>query len=220
MQFNKTKLFPLSVLFLSVLSVNTFSAPISNPETVVFKPLKNAKGIIISQPKQPSKQKRRVKRSTLLQDSTPLNDWFNLSPKQDGIEGSNVNRVYNSLNLNNSSPPVIVAVIDSGIDINHKDLQGKIWQNSDEIPDNGIDDDNNGYIDDIHGWNFIGGPDGSQVTTDTKAVTREYARYKKLVASGTTLSETQLKYFQEVEERYNQEITEYDFNYWLETEKK
>src|SRR5690606_6249844 len=51
---------------------------------------------------------------------------------------------------------VIVAVIDTGIDINHEDLQGLIWTNPKEIPNNGIDDDNNGYIDDIHGWNFLG----------------------------------------------------------------
>ena len=55
---------------------------------------------------------------------------------------------------------VIVAIIDSGIDIEHKDLEGKIWTNTDEIPGNGIDDDNNGYIDDVHGWNFLGNASG------------------------------------------------------------
>lgn len=59
-----------------------------------------------------------------------------------------------------TSKTVVVAVIDSGIDVEHKDLQGKIWVNEDEVPNNGIDDDNNGYIDDIHGWNFLGGSDG------------------------------------------------------------
>ena len=50
--------------------------------------------------------------------------------------------------------------IDSGIDWKHEDLKDIMWVNQDEIPDNGKDDDNNGYIDDIHGWNFIGGEDG------------------------------------------------------------
>ena len=50
--------------------------------------------------------------------------------------------------------PVIVAIIDTGVDINHEDLKNKIWINEDEIPDNGIDDDNNGFIDDVNGWNF------------------------------------------------------------------
>ena len=55
---------------------------------------------------------------------------------------------------------VVVAIIDSGMDIEHVDLQGKIWVNEDEIPANGIDDDNNGYIDDVHGWNFLGNAEG------------------------------------------------------------
>ena len=50
---------------------------------------------------------------------------------------------------------VIVAVIDSGIDIYHKDLQGKIWTNIKEIPNNNIDDDNNGFVDDVYGYNFL-----------------------------------------------------------------
>ena len=70
--------------------------------------------------------------------------------------------------------PVIVAVIDSGVDIDHEDLEGVIWTNTDEIPGNGKDDDNNGYIDDIHGWNFLG---------DAVAENMEYTRiYKKLKA--------------------------------------
>ena len=55
---------------------------------------------------------------------------------------------------------VIVAVIDSGIDIEHENLQGKIWTNKKEIPGNGIDDDENGYVDDVHGWNYLGNADG------------------------------------------------------------
>ncbi|KXB78599.1 peptidase, S8/S53 family [Prevotella sp. DNF00663] len=51
-------------------------------------------------------------------------------------------------------PSVVVAVVDGGIDIHHEDLQGSIWINKNEIPGNGIDDDNNGYIDDVYGYNF------------------------------------------------------------------
>lgn len=75
------------------------------------------------------------------------------------------------------SNTVVVAVIDSGMDIEHEDLVDNIWVNTGEIPDNGIDDDRNGYIDDVNGWNFIGGKDGN-VDADTYEVTRLYGKYK------------------------------------------
>jgi cell wall-associated protease len=75
------------------------------------------------------------------------------------------------------SKTVVVAVVDSGIDVDHEDLKEVIWVNTDEIPGNGIDDDKNGYIDDVHGWNFIGGKNGD-VNDDTNEVTREYKRLK------------------------------------------
>ena len=58
--------------------------------------------------------------------------------------------------LATGSPEVIVAVIDTGIDYNHPDLAANMWSNPGEIPDNHIDDDNNGYVDDVHGFNFVG----------------------------------------------------------------
>ncbi|MDR9418799.1 S8 family peptidase [Gracilimonas sp.] len=91
--------------------------------------------------------------------------------------GTGVEKAYLEL-LADQSPEekVIVAIIDSGTDIEHEDLQGKIWVNDDEIPGNRQDDDNNGYTDDINGWNFIGGPDGSHVNKDTYEVTRLYRK--------------------------------------------
>jgi subtilisin family serine protease len=58
------------------------------------------------------------------------------------------------------NPDVIVAIIDMGFDVTHSDLQNNIWQNPGEIPNNGIDDDRNGYIDDIIGWDFVNQPSG------------------------------------------------------------
>ena len=69
---------------------------------------------------------------------------------------------------------VQVAVIDSGLDIDHEDLAAKLWTNADEIPGNDVDDDGNGYVDDVHGWNFIGGPGGKNVDQDTYELTRIY----------------------------------------------
>jgi len=90
---------------------------------------------------------------------------------------------------------VVVAVIDSGIDIEHEDLAANIWVNPGEIPDNGIDDDKNGYIDDVHGWNFIGGPDGKNVGPDTYEATRVFGslKYKYENANVATLNKDQKK---------------------------
>jgi subtilisin family serine protease len=68
---------------------------------------------------------------------------------------------------NLKSKKIIVAVIDSGIDTLHEDLKPILWRNPKEIPGNKIDDDKNGYVDDIYGWNFIGGKDGRNVKTDS-----------------------------------------------------
>lgn len=81
-------------------------------------------------------------------------NWYN-----NAGTGMNTEKAYKTLKKRKTST-VIVAVIDSGMDIEHVDLKGQIWVNTDEIPNNGIDDDKNGYIDDIHGWNFLGGADG------------------------------------------------------------
>lgn len=73
---------------------------------------------------------------------------------------------------------VIVAVIDSGIEVEHENLKGKIWVNKGEIPGNGIDDDGNGYIDDVHGWNFLGNKNGENQGPARLEVTRIYASLK------------------------------------------
>lgn len=68
-------------------------------------------------------------------------------------------------NVTQGSPSVIVAIVDSGVDINHEDLKDNIWKNPGEIPDNGVDDDSNGFVDDDHGWNF---PDNNNKPEDTE----------------------------------------------------
>ena len=85
-----------------------------------------------------------------------LKTWSAADLVTDTIPGMSVNRAYAEIIPNLKGTNVIVAVIDSGIDIEHEDLKNIIWVNKDEIPNNGIDDDKNGYIDDVHGWNFLG----------------------------------------------------------------
>lgn len=82
--------------------------------------------------------------------------WSSRDLRTDTIPGMSVDRTYAEILPGKSGQQVIVAVIDSGIDINHEDLKGRIWTNPKEIAGNGKDDDNNGYIDDVHGWNFLG----------------------------------------------------------------
>jgi len=105
-------------------------------------------------------------------------DWFNLSFIKGGTAGAEVD---DALKLIGSRPldSIIVAVIDDGVDIFHEDFKGKIWTNLDEIPNNGIDDDGNGYIDDVHGWNFLGNPRGENIKNETLEITRLFREYSK-----------------------------------------
>ncbi|WP_298893686.1 S8 family peptidase [uncultured Psychroserpens sp.] len=84
------------------------------------------------------------------------NTWAHLDLVKDTIPGMSVDKAYTDIIKGKKGKTVIVAVIDSGTDIDHEDLDDVIWTNKDEIPNNGKDDDNNGYVDDIHGWNFLG----------------------------------------------------------------
>jgi subtilisin family serine protease len=106
-------------------------------------------------------------------------NWYNKSPELDKICGTAVDRAYETI-LKDKKPQkvIIVAVIDGGVDVRHEDLKGQVWINKDEIPDNGIDDDNNGYIDDINGWNFLGNNKGEHLGEDNLQVTRIYRDYK------------------------------------------
>jgi cell wall-associated protease len=109
--------------------------------------------------------------------SLPL-DWFLLDPQQDSVQGLSVEKTYATLLKDQPAHEIIVAVVDTGIDIDHEDLKDVIWTNAREIAGNGIDDDKNGYIDDVHGWNFIGGKNGN-VIHDTDDLTREFIRLNK-----------------------------------------
>ena len=82
--------------------------------------------------------------------------WSDLDLKKDSIPGMSVDKSYSELLKNKKGTKIIVGVVDSGLDIDHEDLKGKIWTNTKEIPGNNIDDDKNGFVDDVHGWNFLG----------------------------------------------------------------
>ncbi|MAN59261.1 MAG: peptidase S8 [Flavobacteriaceae bacterium] len=178
MNFIKTSLFATtSVLVLAACGSSVapvVSSPIENIDTI---PLKTA----------------------------PLNDaqyerWGAADLITDTIPGMSVDKAYAEILNKRKGQTVIVGVIDSGVDIEHEDLRNVIWTNDDEIAGNNIDDDNNGYIDDMHGWNFLGniveenmeyvrflkklGPkyDGKSEASISAANRKEYALYKKAKA--------------------------------------
>jgi subtilisin family serine protease len=114
----------------------------------------------------------------------PADNWWLLDPATNRVRGISAARAYQEL-LAGKQPKrqVVVAIIDSGVDIGHEDLSGDIWTNTKEIAGNGQDDDRNGYVDDVHGWDFIGGPGGRDVDHDTYEVARLYKIYQQRFAS-------------------------------------
>ncbi len=106
--------------------------------------------------------------------------WHLLDKEKDGFFGISLEKAYEFVREKNlKSKTVLVAVIDSGVDTLHEDLKDILWTNPKEIPGNGIDDDHNGYVDDIHGWNFIGGKDGTNVKDDSEEEGRVYYKFKE-----------------------------------------
>lgn len=117
-------------------------------------------------------------------------NWQNMDLRQDSVFGISTERAYRELLPHKKAKTVIVAVVDVGVDTGHEDLKEVIWVNPGELPGNGIDDDRNGYIDDLHGWNFIGGAKGDMLFDNlelTRLIRRDKPRYDTLTAA--TVSE-------------------------------
>lgn len=135
-----------------------------------------------------------------------LQSWYHADINNDTIPGMSVKRAYDKLIRQQEGDTVIVAVVDSGVDIAHEDLADKIWQNKDEIPDNNIDDDENGYIDDVYGWNFLG--DINHENLEMTRIIRDYeGQFKN--KSKDDIADNQLETFElykEAKEEYLQKL--------------
>ncbi|MBF7092034.1 S8 family peptidase [Flavobacterium sp. ALJ2] len=125
----------------------------------------------------------------IIKKNAPLTDnelkrWSHLDLVKDTIPGMSVDKAYAELLKDRKGVKVIVGIVDSGVDIEHEDLKGNVWTNTKEIPGNGIDDDKNGFIDDIHGWNFLGDAvnENLELTRIVKKADDGSAQYKNALA--------------------------------------
>ncbi|MFN4365337.1 S8 family serine peptidase [Chryseobacterium hispalense] len=116
-------------------------------------------------------------------DSDPMKNkdlmtWYHKDFATTKIYGVNTDNAYKYLESKGLKPKtVVVGVLDSGVQVDHPGLVKNVWSNPNEVPNNGKDDDGNGYIDDVHGWNFIGGKN-ADIDVDNMEVTRVVAKYK------------------------------------------
>jgi cell wall-associated protease len=132
-------------------------------------------------------------------------NWHTMDLKTDGYFGVSLTQAYQFVK-GKKSKTVVVATIDSGIDTAQSDLKPILWVNTKEIPGNGKDDDKNGYIDDVHGWDFLGGPGGKCDYTETTEEVREYNRLKAKYATVTSApkgSEKEFAYWEKVKGTYD-----------------
>lgn len=141
-------------------------------------------------------------------DKKVLN-WYNGK-----APGMDTEKAYSKLLKAKESTAVVVAVIDSGVDVEHEDLQGSIWINKGEIPDNGIDDDKNGYIDDIHGWSFLGNKEGEDLNEENLEMVRIYRKLAskfdgKVASDISTEDQEDYNLFLEVSTEIESKVEEY-----------
>jgi len=137
----------------------------------------------------------------------PLN-WYNKSPKGDKTYGTGAEKAYKLLE-GKVPQEVIVAVIDSGVEVDHEDLKNVLWVNKGEIPGNGIDDDGNGYIDDVHGWSFLGGAT-EDINHEAMEIARMYRLEKKYfegkdVKQLSAADAERYKKFEQIKADFNEE---------------
>jgi cell wall-associated protease len=131
-----------------------------------------------------------------------LQRWSHLDLAKDSVPGMSVDKAYAELLKGKKSVKVIVGIVDSGVDIDHEDLKSVVWINKKEIAGNGIDDDKNGFVDDIHGWNFLG---------DAVHETLEMTRIVKKGDDGSTAYKNALAAYDEKNSKASKDKQQVDF---------
>lgn len=106
-------------------------------------------------------------------DNAGLEGWHLKDKKEEGYSGISLKKAYD-LMKGKKPVPVIVAVLDGGIDTTHEDLRMVMWKNEKEIPGNQVDDDGNGLTDDVYGWNYLGSADGNNISKENLEAVRMY----------------------------------------------
>ena len=144
-------------------------------------------------------------------------NWHNLDLEKDSVPGMSVERAYKELVKDFKAKKVIVAVIDAGIDTYHEDLSNLIWVNDKEIPNNLIDDDKNGYIDDINGWNFLGESynetlEMTRIIRDSLNNNRRYDSAIDNTNSKKGIAKRNFDYYKEITEDYKKSTNDI-YNY-------
>ena len=124
-------------------------------------------------------------------------NWHYLDFEKGKTYGISLQNLYNENTIKRNSNSVIVAVLDTQIDLNQEDLKGQIWFNLKEIPDNKIDDDKNGYIDDINGWNFVGKPNGGYFSYGNFEYTRVVKNWSTYFVNKNSVSLDSVVMFEE-----------------------
>jgi subtilisin family serine protease len=137
-------------------------------------------------------------------------NWHLKDITDDGYPGISLDKAYKLLK-DRKPKPVIVAILDSGVDTTQEDIKHFFWHNPNEIPNNGIDDDHNGFVDDVYGWNFLGNPKGENLDGETLEVTRLYGKLSQKYKNADTLhltgnDKTEYELYKKVKSDYDNRV--------------